>query len=161
MVVSWPFFAHPDAGMVRAGSCARPVAVASGNTMEKPSLVRIFAAFLRLGLTAFGGPAMVPYIRALAVDKKGWLGESSFQLGMAVCQLIPGATAMQMAAWVGLRSRGGPGALAAYLGFGLPAFALMAALSLLYFSARDVPMLTAAFSGLQLVVVALILHAAI
>ena len=147
--------------MVRPWSCARPVGVASRETMEKPSLARIFAAFLRLGLTAFGGPAMVPYIRALAVDKKGWLGESSFQLGMAVCQLIPGATAMQMAAWVGLRSRGGPGALAAYLGFGLPAFALMTALSVLYFSARDVPMLVAAFFGLQLVVVALILHSAI
>jgi chromate transporter len=129
--------------------------------MEKPSLIRIFAAFLRLGLTAFGGPAMVPYIRAMAVDKRKWLGESTFRLGMAVCQLIPGATAMQMAAWVGLRSRGGPGALAAYLGFGLPAFSLMAVLSMLYFSARDVPMMAAAFSGLQLMVVALILHAAI
>ena len=129
--------------------------------MEKPSLIRIFAAFLRLGLTAFGGPAMVPYIRAMAVDRKKWLAESSFQLGMAVCQLIPGATAMQMAAWVGLRSRGGPGALAAYLGFGLPAFSLMAVLSALYFSAGNVPVIAAAFSGLQLMVVALILHAAI
>ena len=156
-----PFFAHPDAGMVRTAGCVRGPGVASGETMEKPSLVRIFAAFLRLGLTAFGGPAMVSYIRAMAVDRKGWLSESAFQLGMAVCQLIPGATAMQMAAWVGLRSRGGPGALAAYLGFGLPAFSLMAVLSALYFSAREVPALTAAFSGLQLVVVALILHAAI
>ena len=129
--------------------------------MNKPPLIRIFARFLRLGLTAFGGPAMVPYIRAMAVEREGWLSEASFKLGMGVCQIIPGATAMQVAAYAGLRARGGPGALAAYVGFGLPAFLLMAALSVLYFTARHVPAVTAAFTGLQLVVIALILHAAI
>ncbi|MDD3311676.1 chromate efflux transporter [Pseudodesulfovibrio sp.] len=129
--------------------------------MTRPPLFRIFARFLRLGLTAFGGPAMVPYIRAMAVDREGWLGEDAFRLGMGVCQLIPGATAMQMAAYVGLRARGGPGALAAYLGFGLPAFLLMAGLSEFYFSAHGTPAVAAAFGGLQLVVIALILHAAI
>ena len=37
----------------------------------RPSAFQILAAFLRLGLTAFGGPAMVGYIRDLAVRKKG------------------------------------------------------------------------------------------
>ncbi|QGY39748.1 chromate efflux transporter [Pseudodesulfovibrio cashew] len=129
--------------------------------MQQPTLAQIFIHFLRLGMTAFGGPAMVPYIRALAVDRKQWLGEESFRLGMAVTQVIPGATAMQMAAYVGLRSRGGPGALAAYAGFGLPAFLLMLVLTMLYVSTRDVPLLVAAFGGLQLVVVALVLHAAV
>lgn len=129
--------------------------------MKTPSLVQIFIRFLRLGLTAFGGPAMVPYIRNMAVDREQWLSEASFRLGMSVAQIIPGATAMQMAAYVGLRSRGGPGALAAYVAFGLPAFVLMLGLSAIYASTRDVPMVTAAFSGLQLVVVALILHAAV
>lgn len=68
---------------------------------------------------------------------------------------------MQMAAYVGLRARGGPGALAAYTGFGLPAFLLMLGLSALYFSTRDLPVVMAAFKGLQLVIMALILHAAI
>jgi len=36
----------------------------------RPSPVRLFLAFLRLGLTAFGGPAMVPYIGRMAVEKK-------------------------------------------------------------------------------------------
>lgn len=132
-----------------------------GGVSETPSLLRILTVFLRLGLTAFGGPAMVPYIRTMAVEKEAWVSEHAFRLGMAVVQMIPGATAMQMAAYVGLRSRGGPGALVAYFGFGLPAFLLMMALSALYFSARDIPAVHAAFSGLQLVVVALILHAAI
>ncbi len=127
----------------------------------KPSLLRIFLRFLKLGLTAFGGPAMVPYIRAMAVDREKWLNESAFRTGMSVTQIIPGATAMQVAAYVGLRARGGPGALAAYVGFGLPAFLLMLGLTAMYFSTRDLPAVVAAFKGLQLVITALILHAAI
>ncbi|CCH49676.1 chromate efflux transporter [Pseudodesulfovibrio piezophilus] len=126
-----------------------------------PSLPHLFFRFLRLGLTAFGGPAMVPYIRTMAVEREQWLSEKSFRLGMSVAQVIPGATAMQMAAYVGLRSRGGPGALAAYTAFGLPAFMLMLVLTMVYSSSRDLPLVMAAFSGLQLVVVAMILHAAI
>ena len=129
--------------------------------MDKPSLTRIFLAFVRLGLTAFGGPAMIPYIRAMAVKRKGWLDDDSFSLGMSLTQLLPGATAMQMAAYVGLRTRGGIGALAAYVGFGLPAFLLMLGLTVLYFSARDVAAVTAAFTGLQLIITALILNAAL
>lgn len=129
--------------------------------MDRPSLARIFVAFLRLGLTAFGGPAMVPYIRRVAVEREQWLSESVFSLGMSVAQLIPGATAMQMAAYVGLRVRGGPGAVIAYVAFGLPAFVLMLGLSVLYFSAQDIPAVVAGFKGLQLVVVALILNAAV
>ena len=129
--------------------------------MTTPSLTRLFLHFLRLGLTAFGGPAMIPYIRAMAVEREQWLSEDSFRLGMSLTQIIPGATAMQVAAYVGLRSRGGPGALAAYVGFGLPAFLLMLGLTALYFSARDVAQVAAAFHGLQLIIVALILHAAL
>jgi len=129
--------------------------------MQTPSLIRIFFQFLRLGMTAFGGPAMIPYIRAMAVEREKWVSEETFRLGMAVTQVIPGATAMQVAAYVGLRSRGGPGAVAAYVAFCLPAFLLMLGLTCLYVSTRDVPMLVAAFKGLQVIVVSLVLHAAI
>jgi len=112
-------------------------------------------------MTAFGGPAMIPYIRAMAVEREKWVSEETFRLGMAVTQVIPGATAMQVAAYVGLRSRGGPGAVAAYVAFCLPAFLLMLGLTCLYVSTRDVPMLVAAFKGLQVIVVSLVLHAAI
>ena len=40
---------------------------------ERPSLARLFCAFLKLGVTAFGGPAMVAYIRDLAVRKNQWV----------------------------------------------------------------------------------------
>jgi len=78
----------------------------------RPSLPRVFWAFLRRGLTAFGGPAMIPYIGEMAVTKRQWLTRPSFKEGMAVSQTIPGATAMQTAAYIGLRIRGIPGAAA-------------------------------------------------
>ncbi len=125
-----------------------------------PSLVAIFLAFLRIGCTAFGGPAMIPYIRRMALERKGWLDAADFELGMGAAQIIPGATAMQVAAYVGLRVRGILGGLAAYLGFGLPAFGLMLGLSALYFHSHDLPVVLAVFSGLKVVVTALVLNAA-
>jgi chromate transporter len=121
----------------------------------------IFAAFLRLGLTAFGGPAMVAYIRDLAVKRKGWVTAESFQDGVALCQSIPGATAMQTAAYAGLRAGGPLGAAAAYVGFGLPAFVLMLLLTVAYQQSRDLPAVTSAFRGLQVIVVALVANAAL
>jgi chromate transporter len=123
--------------------------------------IRLFMSFLRLGLTAFGGPAMVAYIRDLAVKKNAWLSEESFADGAALCQSIPGATAMQTAAYVGLRARGPVGALAAFLGFGLPAFVLMVALSAAYQAGHDLQLVLAAFHGLHVIVIAIIANAAL
>ena len=85
------------------------------NAKENISLSDLFLSFLKLGATAFGGPAMIPYIGKMAVERKRWLKESTFLDGVALCQTIPGATAMQVSAYVGLRARGlsGAGALIA------------------------------------------------
>jgi chromate transporter len=125
-----------------------------------PSLSQVLVAFLRLGLTAFGGPAMVAYIGDMAVAKRQWLSRQSFKEGVAIAQTIPGATAMQVAAYVGLRSRGVSGAAAAYLGFGLPAFLLMVALAAVYGRTQSSPISASVFQGLQVIVVAIIARAA-
>jgi len=127
----------------------------------KPTCRQLFLAFLRLGLTAFGGPAMVAYIRQMAVGQKRWLEADAFDDGVALCQVIPGATAMQTAAYVGLHSRGVAGAAASFVGFGLPAFALMMALSALYQGAHELPAVVSAFSGLQAIIVALVANATV
>lgn len=129
--------------------------------MNRPSLARLFFTFLRLGTTAFGGPAMIPFMRREAVERHGWISEKTFGFGMAVTQMVPGATAMQMAAYVGMRSRGALGAVAAYAGFSLPAFLLMLGLSFVYFTTGNVTWVTNMFDGMQAVVVALILHASV
>ena len=125
-----------------------------------PSLTRLFLGFLRLGATAFGGPAMVAHIKVLAVEKRRWLDDADFANGVALCQTVPGATAMQTAAYVGLRVRGISGGLAAYVGFGTPAFCLMLAFTALYLRAQSLPVTIELFGGLKAVVVALIANAA-
>lgn len=130
------------------------------NRREKTRFLgQLFFAFLRLGLTAFGGPAMVAYIRDLAVRRKGWLTEESFRDGVAICQTIPGATAMQAAAYAGLRAAGPLGAVATYVGFGLPAFILMVVLSAVYSRVHALPTVLSLFTGLQVIVVAIVTNA--
>lgn len=124
-----------------------------------PSLLYLFISFLRLGATAFGGPAMVAYIRKMAVEKKHWISEPSARDGVALCQTIPGATAMQFAAYTGFRARGVAGAAVSFIGFGLPAFLLMMILSALYAEAHTLPAVVSAFNGLQVIVVALVANA--
>ncbi|RMF87745.1 MAG: chromate efflux transporter [Nitrospirae bacterium] len=116
----------------------------------------VFACFLRLGLTAFGGPAMVAYIREQVVARRRWVAEADFEAGVALCQTLPGATAMQAAAYAGLRAAGPRGALAAYAGFGLPALLLMVALAAAYERAHALPAVAAAFTGLKAVVCAIV-----
>jgi len=123
---------------------------------QRPSIARLFVSFLRLGATAFGGPSMVVYIRRLAVDKKHWLDVDAFADGVALAQMVPGATAMQTAAYVGLKARGVIGAAASYLGFGLPAFLLMMIFAAGYARTSDLPAVVSAFSGLQAVIVAVV-----
>ena len=130
-------------------------------TDSQPSLSKLFASFFRLGLTAFGGPSMVAYIRRLSVQDKQWLTPGSFNDGVALCQVIPGATAMQSAAYVGLKARGVAGAAATFIGFGLPAFFLMSFLAGIYKLVINMPMTTFVFSCLQAIIIAIIANAAI
>ena len=104
---------------------------------------------------------MVAYIGDLAVRKRGWLSAESFKDGVALCQTIPGATAMQSTAYVGLKAGGFRGAAAAYVGFCLPAFVVMLVLSVLYQLGNQAPLVLSLFAGLRAVVVALMANAVI
>ena len=104
---------------------------------------------------------MIAYIRKMAVEKKHWLDGETFSDGVALCQMIPGATAMQTAAYVGLKTQGVVGAGASFIGFGLPAFLLMMAFAVLYTNNHNLPIVISAFSGLQAIIVAIIANAAL
>ena len=129
--------------------------------MIQISLRMLFGAFLSLGATAYGGPAMMAYLRQECVARRQWVTEQEFKEGMALCQLIPGATMMQMATYIGYRLRGAPGAAAAAVGFVLPAFLLMTGLSATYFVFGDLAVVRAVFTGLAAIVVAIILNACV
>ena len=127
----------------------------------RPSLPALFLSFLRLGMTAFGGPAMVAYMRTMAVERKRWLDEETFRDGVALCQTVPGATSMQTAAYIGLRARGIAGAMLSFIAFGLPAFCAVTALTALYVHTRNLPAIVSAFGGLRAIIVSIIANAAI
>ena len=67
---------------------------------------------------------MIVYIKELSVNRNKWLDEETFKEGVLLCQSISGGTAMQMAAYIGLRSNGAIGGLLSFAGFDLPEFAL-------------------------------------
>jgi chromate transporter len=124
-----------------------------------PTLFDLFSSFLKLGLTAFGGPAMVAYIRELAVQRKGWLDQRTFNEGVALAQIVPGPIAMHVAGFVGVKLRGIVGAITTYVAFALPAFLLMLFLSALYQKTSNLPQVISLFNGLKVIVIAIVANA--
>src|SRR6266478_1600690 len=81
----------------------------------------VFAAFLKLGLTSFGGPiAHLGYFRNEFVERRKWLEEHSYADLVALCQFLPGPASSQVGIAIGLSRAGYLGALAAWTAFTLP-----------------------------------------
>lgn len=100
------------------------------------SLIEILLAFLKLGLTSFGGPiAHIGYFRIEFVERRRWLSDSQFGHLLAICQFLPGPASSQLGFSIGLLRAGWLGGLAAFVAFTLPSAILLvgfaAALSLL------------------------------
>jgi chromate transporter len=96
-------------------SAAKPSVPAGGGWFE------VFLAFLRLGLTSFGGPiAHLGYFREAFVVKRAWLDDRSYADLVALCQFLPGPASSQVGIAIGLFRAGYKGALAAWLGFTAP-----------------------------------------
>jgi chromate transporter len=125
------------------------------------SLSLLFTRVFKLGATAYGGPAMIGQIKETTVNRYGWVKEGEFMRGVALCQLIPGATMVQIVTYIGYRIRGIWGALAAAVAFVLPAFIALLVLSAIYFKFHTVWFIQALFKGLGAIVVAIILNACI
>lgn len=116
-------------------------------------------AFLRLGLTSFGGPiAHLGFFRAEFVARRRWLDDRAYADLVALCQFLPGPASSQAGIAIGWLRAGWRGALAAWAGFTLPSAALMIA-----FAAGMAPhgLLAAsgAVRGLKIVAVAIVAHA--
>ena len=126
-----------------------------------PSLTSLFLKVLKLGATAYGGPAMIAQIKEAAVNRYAWVKEGEFMRGVALCQLIPGATMIQIVTYVGYRVKGIWGALTAAVAFVLPAFIAILILSAIYFKYHTLWFIHALFKGLGAIVVAIILNACI
>lgn len=90
------------------------------------SAAEVLFAFLKLGLTSFGGPvAHLGYFRTEIVERRQWLDDSSYADLVALCQFLPGPASSQVGIALGLARAGWAGALAAWIGFTLPSAVAM------------------------------------
>jgi chromate transporter len=82
------------------------------------SATEVLTAFLKLGVTSFGGPiAHLGYFRDEFVTRRRWLDEASYADIVALCQFLPGPASSQVGITLGLLRAGLVGALCAWLGF--------------------------------------------
>jgi chromate transporter len=127
---------------------------------REDSLGSIFIRFLKFGALAWGGPAaQIAMIKRECVDEEHWISEESFTKLLAVYQVLPGPEAHELCVYFG-RLRGGKlGGLLAGLGFMLPGFVLMLALSIVYVKASLAGNLDTVFYGATAAVAGLVARA--
>lgn len=132
---------------------------ASASPAARGSVAEVFAAFLRLGCTSFGGPvAHLGYFRTEFVERRRWLDDAAYADLVALCQFLPGPASSQTGFALGLMRAGWGGALAAFLGFTLPSVVLLVAFAW-GASALAGPVATGAITGLKIVAVAIVAQA--
>jgi chromate transporter len=125
-------------------------------------LRRLFLRFLRFGMLAWGGPvAQIAMLRRSMVDEERWVSGEHFNRALALYQVLPGPEAHELCVYFGMLARGRIGGILAGLGFMLPGFLLMFALSWAYVSlGLDVHgTLAVLFAAIQAAVIALIVRA--
>ncbi|PVE73794.1 chromate efflux transporter [Microbacterium testaceum] len=133
--------------------------------MQTPTVPRagtpgeVFLAFLRLGVTSFGGPvAHLGYFRDDLVVRRRWMDDRAYADLVALCQFLPGPASSQVGFAMGLQRAGALGALAAFAAFTLPSAILLVA-----FAAGAAlvagPVGEGVLAGLKIVAVAIVAHA--
>ncbi len=132
----------------------------AARTDQRPAAGEVFLAFLKLGLTSFGGPiAHLGYFRAAFVARRGWLTERAFADLVALAQFLPGPASSQVGFAIGLTRAGALGGLAAWAGFTLPSAALMLAFAYGAAGIADLWWGAGLLHGLKLMAVAVIAQA--
>lgn len=126
----------------------------------KGTTLEVFRAFLKLGLTSFGGPiAHLGYFRDELVVRRKWIDEEGYGDLVALCQFLPGPASSQVGFSLGiLRGNGLRGGLAAWLGFTMPSAIILFAFAL-GAAAFSGPAAEGFLHGLKLVAVAVVAQA--
>src|ERR1700692_4190031 len=133
---------------------------ASLSAPERGTVGEVFTAFLKLGLTSFGGPiAHLGYFRDELVVRRKWLDETAYADLVALCQFLPGPASSQVGFSLGvLRGNGLLGGLAAWVAFTMPSALIMSACALGAASFTG-PVAEGFLQGLKLVAVAVVAQA--
>ncbi len=130
-----------------------------GGRLVQGSWSEVFSAFLKLGLTSFGGPiAHLGYFRDEFVTRRRWLSDQAYADLVALCQFLPGPASSQVGFALGMMRAGWLGALAAFTAFTLPS-ALVLLVFAMTATAISGPVGTGALNGLKIVAVAIVAQA--
>jgi chromate transporter len=117
--------------------------------------------FLKLGTIGFGGPvALVGYMQRDLVERRRWIDDEEYKLGLALAQIMPGPLAAQLAMAIGYFAHGVLGATLVGLAFVLPSFLMVLALSTLYAAFGGLWWMQAVFYGVSAAVIGIIAIAA-
>jgi chromate transporter len=129
--------------------------------IPRESYWQLFLRFLRFGFLAWGGPvAQIAMIRQELVEEEKWISKERFNRVLAIYQVLPGPEAHELCVYFGMLAQGRIGGLLAGLGFMLPGFVLMFALSWIYVTfGINSPIVAAVFYGCKAAVVAVIIRA--
>src|SRR5215470_5832260 len=119
----------------------------------------IVFGFLKLGATAYGGPAIYGILQTELQEKRQWVSKERFVEGVSLANLIPGATMTQLCMFLGYARGGFWGGLLAGLCFVLPAFGIMLALTLTYAHLGATPIMRGGLYGLGPVVLGIFIVA--
>jgi chromate transporter len=117
--------------------------------------------FLKLGTIGFGGPAaLIGFMHRDLVERKRWITEDTYKLSLALAQIMPGPLAAQTAIAIGYFAGGILGATLVGLGFVLPSFLMVVAISLAYVAYGGLWWMQALFYAIGATVIAIIAIAA-
>jgi chromate transporter len=123
-------------------------------------LAEVVAYFLKLGITAFGGPAAhIAMMHAEVVKRRKWLNDQRFLDLLGATQLIPGPNSTEMAIHLGFLRAGWPGLIVGGICFILPAVLIVTALAWAYVRFGSLPEVSSALYGIKPVIIAIILQA--
>ncbi|MGO9906170.1 MAG: chromate efflux transporter [Solirubrobacteraceae bacterium] len=125
------------------------------------SLGTVARQWTRIGITGFGGPpAHIAMLRALVVDRMGWMDAREFQDANAACGLLPGPASTQLSIFCSYRVAGPAGAIVGGLGFIVPAVIMILALSVLFLADNPPLWVRGAGAGAGAAVAVVAVHAA-
>ena len=138
-----------EAATIRAETATKPAA---------PGELALL--FLRLGTTAFGGPAAhIAMMQQEVVERRQWLMKAEFLDLLGASNLIPGPSSTELAIHIGYRKAGWRGLFLAGTCFILPAFLLVMILAWAYVRFGQLPQIAGALTGVKAVVVAIVAQA--
>jgi chromate transporter len=123
-------------------------------------LAEVAGLFLRLGFTAFGGPAAhIAMMRREIVQQRQWISDEQFLDLLSIVNLIPGPNSTELAIYLGYRRAGWPGLIVSGVCFIGPAMLIVLALAWLYVRFGSLPQVGWLFYGIKPVVIAIIAQA--